>query len=122
VEPYAPRVLVVDDEAEMGDLLEYGLEAEGFEVRLACDGASALDFVRSWPPDAILLDVMLPDIDGFSLLPKLRSLTPVPVIFVSARGRLADKIEGVSLGAADYVVKPFDMIDLVGRLRRVIAR
>ncbi len=111
------KVLVVDDEADVGDLLTYGLGAAGFDVAVAPSGSSALSTTESWAPDLILLDVMLPDVDGFTLLPKLRALTNSPILFLTARSRGADRQRGLALGATDYVTKPFDMDDLITRLR-----
>jgi two-component system OmpR family response regulator len=119
MESSAQRVLVVDDEAGVGDLLAYGLGSAGFDVRVASTGSSALSATKRWPPDIILLDVMLPDIDGFALLPQLRSLTGCPIIFLTACSRGASRERGLKLGAADYVTKPFDMDRLIARLRSV---
>lgn len=116
-----PKVLVVDDEAEVGELLSYGLSVAGFDVEVAGTGTSALSAARQRDPDVILLDVTLPDTDGFALLPQLQSLTKSPVIFLSARSRNADRERGIRLGAIDYVTKPFDMEDLVLRLRAAIS-
>ncbi len=115
------KVLVVDDEADVGDLLAYGLGAAGFDVAVAPTASSALLTAERWAPDIILLDVMLPDVDGFTLLPKIRALTNCPVIFLTARSRIADKERGRSLGAIDYMTKPFDMDDLVTRVRTALA-
>jgi len=115
------KVLVVDDEVGVGDLLTYALEAAGFGVRVATTGSSALEAIKRWSPDVILLDVMLPDTNGFALLTQLRTLTGSPVIFLSACSRGADRERGLKLGAADYVTKPFDMDELVARLHSVRA-
>jgi len=111
------KVLVVDDEVDVGYLLAYALEAAGFEVTVVGTASSALSAAERWLPDIILLDVMLPDIDGFTLLPQLRSLTVCPIIFLTARSRGADRERGLKLGASDYVTKPFDMDHLIARLR-----
>jgi two-component system, OmpR family, response regulator len=116
----APRVLVVDDEADVGDLLAYGLSAAGFEVAVATTGASALSTTKRWSPDVIVLDVMLPDTDGFALFPQIRSITASPVIFLTARSHNADRERGLKLGASDYVAKPFDMDDLIVRLNSAL--
>jgi len=113
---FVQKVLVVDDEVDVGDLLAYALEAAGFEVRVAATGSSALSAAKRWPPDIILLDAMLPDTDGFTLLPQLRSITGCPIIFLTACSRGADRERGLKLGAADYVTKPFDMDRLIARL------
>lgn len=115
------KVLVVDDEADVGHVLAYGLSAAGYDVEVASTGSTALRATERWAPDIILLDVMLPDTDGFALLPKLRAVSGCPVIFVSARSRGSDRQRGLSLGASDYVTKPFDMDDLIARVRSALA-
>ena len=115
------RVLLVEDEPDVAETLTWGLTAAGYVVDTADNGVDGLWKATENDYDVIVLDVMLPDTDGFALLPKLRSITDVPVIFVTACARLEDKVTGAMLGAADYVVKPFDMDDLVGRLRRAVA-
>lgn len=117
-----PKVLVVDDEDGIGDLLEYGLGCAGFSVTIAADGSSALEATRAWHPHAILLDVMLPDIDGFTLFPRLRQLTASPIIFLTAKAEPEERAAGLRLGASHYVTKPFDLDELIGCLRTVIAR
>jgi two-component system, OmpR family, response regulator len=112
-----PKVLVVDDENGIGDLLEYGLGSAGFNVAIAADGSSALEATRQWTPDAILLDVTLPDIDGFALFPRLRKLTASPIIFVTAKAEAEERATGMRLGAYHFVTKPFDLDDLIGCLR-----
>ena len=114
------KVLVVDDEADVGDLLAYGLSTAGFEVEVARDGTSALRTAERWAPDIILLDVTLPDVDGFMLVPELRAVTSSPIIFLTARSRGLDRQRGLSLGAVGYVTKPFDMDDLVARVRSAL--
>jgi len=111
------RVLVVDDEAAIRDLLEYGLGQAGFLVRSVGDAPAALDTVRTWTPEVIVLDVMLPEIDGFTLLPMLRRLTDVPIVMLSARTDTVEKVTGLARGADDYVGKPFELEELVARLR-----
>lgn len=115
------KVLVVDDEAAVGDLLAYAFGAEGFEVELASNASAALTTTKRWSPDVILLDVMLPDVDGFALLPQLRSVTGSPIIFLSAKSHVDDRQRGLKLGATDYVTKPFDVDDLVARVRSALA-
>jgi DNA-binding response OmpR family regulator len=116
-----PKVLVVDDEDEVVELLTYGLRLAGFKVVVAPDGGSAVQAAQRCKPDVVLLDVSLPDVDGFSLLSELRAVTSSPVIFLTARSRNADRKQGLSLGAADYVTKPFEMDDLLKRVRRALA-
>lgn len=117
-----PRVLIVDDEAAMRVLLEYSLRQAGFSVRSVPDGRAALDAVRSWAPEAILLDVMLPEIDGVTLLPAVRRLTEVPIIMLSARNETSVKVDGLSRGADDYVAKPFELEELIARLNSALRR
>jgi len=116
------RVLVVDDEAAIRELLEYGLGQAGFVVRAVGDAAAALEAVRVWTPEVIVLDVMLPEIDGFALLPMLRRLTDAPIVMLSARAETAEKVAGLSRGADDYVAKPFELEELVARLQSALRR
>ncbi|MBD5604516.1 MAG: response regulator transcription factor [Candidatus Eremiobacteraeota bacterium] len=116
------RVLVVDDEAGIRDLLEYGLGQAGFNVRSVVDGRMALSTVKQWSPEVILLDVMLPEIDGFTLLPALRRLTDVPIVMLSAKTETAEKVAGLSRGADDYVGKPFELEELIARLHSALRR
>jgi DNA-binding response OmpR family regulator len=118
----AARVLVVDDERHIRELLEIGLGDEGYEVRSAPDGQVGLQMVRDWNPDAIVLDVMLPKIDGIALLPMFRKLTEAPILMLSAKGDVGDKVAGLSRGADDYVAKPFEMAELRARLETALRR
>jgi two-component system, OmpR family, response regulator len=114
------KVLVVDDEADLAGVLAYALDSAGFDVTVASNASSALSSAERLAPDIILLDVMLPDVDGFTLLPQLRNITRSPVIFLSARARRGDRQRGIQLGASDYVTKPFDLEDLVARMRAAL--
>jgi DNA-binding response OmpR family regulator len=116
------RVLVVDDERHIRELLEIGLSDEGYEVRSAPDGQVGLQIVREWNPDAIVLDVMLPKIDGIALLPMFRKLTEAPIVMLSAKSDVNDKVTGLSRGADDYVSKPFEMAELRARLETALRR
>ena len=116
------KVLVVDDEAAMRDLLEYGLGQAGFEVRAVSNGRLALDAVKSWPPEIIILDVMLPELDGFTLLPALRRITEAPIVMLSARSETSEKITGLSRGADDYIAKPFELEELIARIHTALRR
>jgi len=118
----AARVLVVDDERHIRELLEIGLGDEGYEVRSAPDGQVGLQMVRDWNPDAIVLDVMLPKIDGIALLPMFRKLTEAPILMLSAKGDVGDKVAGLSRGADDYMAKPFEMAELRVRLETALRR
>lgn len=117
-----PRVLVVDDERGLRELLEYGLSQAGFAVRSVTEGSAALPLLETWSPDVIVLDVMLPGQDGFSLLPEIRRLTTAPVVMLTARTEVTEKIAGLTAGADDYVGKPFDLEELVARLRTLLRR
>jgi two-component system OmpR family response regulator len=117
------RVLVVEDEAAMTELLLTALRYEGWEVRNAGDGATAIRLARSVLPDAVVLDVMLPDMDGLEVLRRLRAETPeIPVLFLTARDSLTDRVAGLTAGGDDYVTKPFSLEELVARLRGLMRR
>jgi DNA-binding response OmpR family regulator len=117
-----PRVLIVDDERQVREMLELNLELRGFTVRMAADGAEALALAREWQPDVIVLDVMLPKMDGLSLLPALRKITEAPIVMLSARGEIEDRIRGLVRGADDYISKPFEMAELIARLGSALRR
>lgn len=117
------RVLVVDDEASLTDLLQMALRYEGWEIKTAADGSSALATARDFRPDAIVLDIMLPDIDGLQVLQRLRADgNDVPVLFLTAKDALDDRIAGLTAGGDDYVTKPFSLEEVVARLRGLIRR
>ncbi|HZO94985.1 MAG TPA: response regulator transcription factor [Candidatus Baltobacteraceae bacterium] len=117
-----PRILAVDDEATIRDFLTVVLEREGFTVRTVADASAALDAVREFEPECVLLDVMMPKIDGVTLLPMLRRLTEAPIILLTARADVRDRVEGLAAGADDYVPKPFDVDELVARVRTALRR
>jgi len=116
------RVLVVDDEARMVRFVRMNLELEGYEVSEASNGIEALEKVRSELPDLVLLDVMMPEMDGFEILAELRRFSNVPVIMLTVKGEETDRIRGLDLGADDYVTKPFSPRELVSRIRAVLRR
>ena len=116
------RVAVVDDERNVRELLEIALAQEGFEVRSAADGQQALSLVREWRPDVIVLDVMLPKIDGISLVPLFRRITEAPIVMLSAKGGVSDRVQGLTHGADDYLSKPFEISELVARLQSALRR
>jgi DNA-binding response OmpR family regulator len=118
----SPSVLVVDDEPNVREMLEIGLVHHGFAVRCAADGPGALRMLADGVPDAILLDVMLPKIDGISLIPMIRRLTEAPILMLSALGDPQNKIGGLVAGADDYVSKPFDLGEIAARLRAQLRR
>ena len=118
-----PRVLVVDDEENITFLLDSALRHFGFDVRVASNGRDALATVESFAPDVVLLDVMLPDLDGFEIVRRLRmDGTKVPVLFLTARDTTEDKVRGLSLGGDDYVTKPFSLEEVVARIQVILRR
>ena len=117
------RILVVDDEASLTELLSMALKYEGCDVRTAGAGAAAVRTAREFRPDAVVLDVMLPDFDGFEVLRRLRADDPdVPVLFLTAKDAVEDKVAGISEGGDDYVTKPFSLEEVVARLRGLLRR
>ena len=116
------QVLVVDDEQRIIDFVRMNLELEGFQVLQASNGVEALDMVRKHILDLIILDVMMPKLDGFEMLRMLREFSSVPVIMLTAKGEEDDKVRGLGLGADDYVTKPFGARELVSRVKAVLRR
>ncbi len=116
------RVAVVDDEPAIRSLLEFELNEAGFDVRSAPDAMTGLALIRDWEPDVILLDVMMPKIDGISILPRYRAVTSAPIFIVSAKGGTGDKVLGLERGADQYIAKPFEMPELVARIRSALRR
>src|SRR5277367_3818881 len=117
------RVLVVDDETNIVELLSVSLKFQGFEVYTATNGAAALDLAREVKPDAVILDVVMPGMDGFGVLRRLRADgIDAPALFLTARDSLQDKIAGLTLGGDDYVTKPFSLEEVVARLRVILRR
>lgn len=117
------RVLVVDDEANIVELLAVSLKFQGFEVHTATSGMAALDRAREVRPDAVILDVMMPGMDGFGVLSRLRADgIDAPALFLTARDSVQDKVAGLTLGGDDYVTKPFSLEEVVARLRVVLRR
>jgi len=121
-----PRVLVVDDEEHITELVGMGLGYNGFEVERVASGRAALAAIEAHKPDLIVLDVMLPDLDGFEVARRLRegegASTRVPIIFLTARDATADKVQGLRLGSDDYVTKPFSIEELIERVKAVLRR
>ena len=116
------RVLVVDDEPMVREVVVAYLEREGYRVDEASTGSAALKHIEESPPDLVVLDVMLPEVDGFSVLTELRKTGDIPVILLTARTEEPDRVLGLELGADDYVVKPFSPSELVARVRSVLRR
>ncbi|HUF29562.1 MAG TPA: response regulator transcription factor [Gemmatimonadaceae bacterium] len=117
------RVLVVEDQRDLAALLVHNLALEGLDVRAVGDGREVLELVRSWVPDLVILDLMLPGLDGFEVLRGIRGHTrELPVIILSARGEEHDKIRGFRLDADQYVTKPFSLVELLERIRALLRR
>ena len=116
------KVLVVDDEKQIVDIVKAYLEKEGFKVIIAYDGKSALELVQRQSPDLIVLDLMLPEISGWDVCRILRRKSNIPIIMLTARDEVTDRIVGLELGADDYVTKPFDPQELVSRIKAVLRR
>src|ERR1051325_1431146 len=117
------RVLVVDDEPTLAELLSMALRYEGWDVKSAGDGQTAVRTARDFRPDAVVLDMMLPDIDGLEVLRRLRGESPeVPVLFLTAKDSVEDRITGLTAGGDDYVTKPFSLEEVVARLRGLMRR
>jgi DNA-binding response OmpR family regulator len=117
-----PRILVVDDDRTVSEVVTRYLEREGFTVEVAYDGAVALERALADPPELVVLDLMIPSLDGFEVCRRLRASAPVPVIMLTARGEEADRIVGLELGADDYVSKPFSPRELTARIKAVLRR
>ncbi len=118
----AVRILVVDDEPRYLRLLEANLLTEGYQVFTATDGEEAVEFFSSNPVDLILLDVMLPRMDGFTACQRIRQYSTVPIIMLTAKGEEHDRVRGLDVGADDYLVKPFSVMELLARVRAVLRR
>ena len=117
------RVLVVDDEVNIAELISMALRYEGWQVQMAHTGGSAVNAARELGPDAVVLDMMLPDIDGLEVLRRLRGETPdVPVLFLTAKDSVEDRVTGLTAGADDYVTKPFSLEEVVLRIRAILRR
>src|SRR6266853_5197955 len=115
-------ILAADDDPQLLRLVTRNLQLEGYEVRAASDGQQALELIEQQVPDLVLLDVMMPRMDGFTLSHRVREFSSVPIIMVTARGQDQDKVRGLDLGADDYLTKPFSVDELLARVRAVIRR
>jgi len=116
------RVLVVDDDKNICELIRLYLEKEGFKVTLAHDGQTAVNLFKESSPAVVLLDVMLPKMDGFQVCREIRRISNIPIIMLTAKGETFDKVLGLELGADDYIVKPFENKELVARIKAVLRR
>ena len=117
-----PRVLVVEDDDEIAQTLQRSLRMEGYEVRIASDGVSALDDAHAFLPDLVVLDLGLPRLDGIDVAKTLRENDDVPILMLTARDALEARVEGLDAGADDYLVKPFERQELLARLRALLRR
>lgn len=118
----AKKVLIVEDDSNIAELLNLYLEKEGFDPQVASDGGKGVERFRSFHPDLVLLDIMLPVMDGWSVLKKIRETDKTPVIMLTAKGELSDKVQGLEGGADDYIVKPFEMKEVLARIHAVLRR
>lgn len=116
------RILVVDDDENIADLVGIYLEKEGFEVEKAYEGKTALKAFELYAPDLVVLDIMLPGMDGYEICREIRKMSEIPVIFLTAKGETFDKVLGLELGGDDYMVKPFDGKELAARVKAVLRR
>ena len=116
------KVLIVEDDSNIAELLHLYLEKEGFETAVAPDGGKGVELFRSFQPDLVLLDIMLPVLDGWGVLKKIREHDKTPVIMLTAKGETNDKVTGLESGADDYIVKPFEMKEVLARIHAVLRR
>ena len=118
----ARKILVVEDDHNISDLIRMYLEKEGFDVHTTFDGGSALELFRTMQPDMVLLDIMLPVLDGWAVCSKIRETSRTPIIMITAKSEVFDRIQGLEMGADDYIVKPFEMKELIARINAVLRR
>ena len=118
----ARKILVVEDDRNISDLIRMYLEKEGFEVQTAFDGGAAVETFRTMQPDMVLLDIMLPVMDGWAVCAKIRETSRTPIIMITAKSEVFDRIQGLEMGADDYIVKPFEMKELIARINAVLRR
>ncbi|MEG2679253.1 MAG: response regulator transcription factor [Oscillospiraceae bacterium] len=118
----ARKVLIVEDDSNIAELLHLYLEKEGFQTVVANDGGKGVELFRSEHPDLVLLDIMLPVMDGWSVCKKIRENDKTPVIMLTAKGEMTDKVAGLEMGADDYIVKPFEMKEVLARIHAVLRR
>ena len=118
----ARKVLIVEDESNIAELINLYLKKEGYETMIAEDGGKALELYRLFRPDLVLLDIMLPVMDGWAVCAKIRETDKTPIIMLTAKGETTDKVTGLEMGADDYIVKPFEMKELIARINAVLRR
>jgi len=117
-----PRVLAVDDEPDIRKMIEFGLGNLGFDVRTIGDGRAAADIIRNWEPEAIILDIVMPGVDGLSLITSLRRVTDVPILMITGKSQTTDKVTALGTGADDYISKPFDLDEVAARIHALLRR
>jgi two-component system KDP operon response regulator KdpE len=117
-----PRILVVDDEPQLTRVLRTGLKSHGYDVRTAADGLSGLETFNDWHPDLVITDIAMPNMNGLELCRKVRAVSPVPIIVLSAKGEEKTKVEALDIGADDFVTKPFGIDELLARIRAALRR
>ena len=116
------KILIVDDDPNICEMLRLHLEKDGYQVKMANDGAEGVNFFKIYEPDLVLLDIMMPKNDGWQVCREIREISPKPVIMITAKGEVFDKVLGLELGADDFIVKPFDMKELSARIKAVLRR
>jgi DNA-binding response OmpR family regulator len=118
----ARKVLIVEDDSNIAELLQLYLKKEGFETAVAGDGGKGLELYRSFQPDLVMLDIMLPVMDGWTVCEKIREADKTPIIMLTAKGETLDKVSGLEMGADDYITKPFEMKEVLARVHAVLRR
>ena len=116
------KILVIDDDVNICDMLKNHLENEGYDVKIANDGVEGINYFKMYDPDMVLLDIVMPKKDGKEVCREIREIGPKPIIMISAKGDVFDKVLGLELGADDYLVKPFDLKELSARMKAVLRR
>src|ERR1044072_1147597 len=117
-----PRILIVDDEPQLTRVLRTGLKSRGYDVRAAADGLAGFEAFNDWHPDLVITDLAMPNVDGLELCRRLRAISQVPIIVLSAKGEEKTKVEALDIGADDYVTKPFGIDELLARVRASLRR
>ena len=120
--PNKRKIMIVDDDVHIAELISLYLDKEGYETKEVYDGRSAVEVFKTFNPQLVLLVIMLPEIDGYQVCREIRQLSSVPIIMLTAKGEVFDKVLGLELGADDYIVKPFDSKELVARVKAVLRR
>ncbi|MBP3332783.1 MAG: response regulator transcription factor, partial [Clostridia bacterium] len=116
------KLLIIEDDSNIAELIKVYLTKEGYETKIASDGVEAVNFFKMFEPDLVLLDIMLPRKDGWQVCREIREISTKPIIMVTAKGEVFDKVLGLELGADDFIVKPFDMKELSARIKAVLRR